>query len=550
MVLVRDILATIDLLAPFALAESWDHVGLQVGATSAEVTGVLVSLEVDDAALDEAARLGCELVLAHHPLIFSPLERLTQDDTVGRLALRAAREGRSVVIAHTNLDKAHGGVGDIVANMLGLEQTAPLAPTAADVLKLVGFVPADDVDLVRKAVFAVGAGVIGDYEHCSWSVEGQGTFFGAERSDPTVGRAGRDEFAPEVRLEVVFPRGMRRRVAGAYVGAHPYEEPAFDIYPVDNEIASLGLGRLGTLPEAMPLEAFAADVAAVLRLPSLRFAGDGSRSVRRVACLPGSGAEAITRGVAGVADVLVTGDVKYHEALAAMAQGLALIDAPHDLTEEEAVLRWSETLSEALAGTGVRVETHRRPAGVWQTYEAGGSATHPVSATTSESSALPAPVLAGGADRPAAKTEKLTERLVHRTDSRHSLYTDGGARGNPGPAGVGAVLLSSSGDVVDELADFIGVATNNVAEYQALIAGLELALDRDVEGLDVFLDSELVVRQLSGQYRVKDATLKALHAQATYLMHKFHEIDVKHVPREQNAAADALVNQAIDAAQE
>ena len=124
----------------------------------------------------------------------------------------------------------------------------------------------------------------------------------------------------------------------------PYEEPAFDIYPVDNEIASLGLGRLGMLPEATPLAAFAAEVAAVLRLPSLRFAGDGSRSVRRVACLPGSGAEAIARGVAGVADVLVTGDVKYHEARAALSQGLALIDAPHDLTEEEAVLRWSETL--------------------------------------------------------------------------------------------------------------------------------------------------------------------------------------------------------------
>ena len=170
---------------------------------------------------------------------------------------------------------------------------------------------------------------------------------------------------------------------------------------------------------------------------------------------------------------------------------------------------------------------------------------------------MPASVAAADADRqvaatekPNAETKKLSERLAHRTDSRHSLYTDGGARGNPGPAGVGAVLLSSSGDVVDELADFIGVATNNVAEYQALIAGLELALDRDVERLDVFLDSELVVRQLSGQYRVKDATLKALHAQATYLMHKFHEIDVKHVPREQNAAADALVNQAIDAAQE
>jgi dinuclear metal center YbgI/SA1388 family protein len=551
MMLVRDILATIDRLAPFALAESWDHVGLQVGAANAEVTGVLVALEVDDASLDEAERLGCELVLAHHPLIFSPLERLTQDDATGRLALRAAREGRSVVIAHTNLDKAHGGVGDIVADMLGLEQTAPLAPAAADVLKLVGFVPADDLDLVRKAVFAVGAGVIGDYEHCSWSVEGQGTFFGGEGSNPTFGRAGRDEVAPEVRLEVVFPRRLRRRVAAAYVGAHPYEEPAFDIYPVENEIASLGLGRVGELPKAMPLAAFAAEVAAVLRLPSLRYAGDGVRSVRRVACVPGSGAEAIARGVAGVADVLVTGDVKYHEARAALSQGLALIDAPHDLTEGEAVLRWSDTLTEALAGSGVRVETHRRPVGVWQTYDAGRSFSRPSERAPGPDASSSLAVTPAGAvpDRPAAKTERLSERLTHRTDSRHSLYTDGGARGNPGPAGVGAVLLSSSGDVVDELAHFIGVATNNVAEYQALIAGLELALDRDVERLDVFLDSELVVRQLSGQYRVKDANLKALHGQATYLMHKFHEIDVKHVPREQNAAADALVNQAIDAAQ-
>lgn len=563
---VRDILAAIDRLAPFGLAESWDHVGLQVGAAEDEVTGVLVSLEVDDSALDEAARLGCELVLAHHPLIFAPLERLTQEDTAGRLALRAARERRSVVIAHTNLDKAHGGVADIVANMLGLEQTAPLVPAAADALKLVGFVPADDVDLVRKAVFAAGAGVIGEYEHCSWSVEGQGTFFGREGSDPTLGHAGRDEAVSEIRLEVLFPRRLRRRVVNAYVTAHPYEEPAFDICPVENEIASLGLGRLGDLPEAISLAAFAAEVAAVLRLPSLRYAGDGGRAVRRVACVPGSGAEAIARGVAGVADVLVTGDVKYHEARAALSQGLALIDAPHDVTEEEAVLRWSETLAEVLAGTGVRVETHRRLAGVWQTFDASGSAAHPgstiepaslagtLSATEptpepeAPASAPSAPIAAAGRDRRGADMGALSERLAHRTDSRHRLYTDGGSRGNPGPAGIGAVLLSSSGDVVDELADFIGAATNNVAEYQALLAGLELALDRDVECLDVFLDSELVVRQVNGQYRVKDATLKALHAQATHLLHQFHEIDVQHVPREQNAAADALVNQAIDAA--
>lgn len=551
---VCDIVAVVDRLAPFALAEPWDHVGLQVGVSDATVTGVLVTLEVDDAALDEAARLGCELVLAHHPLIHIPLDRLTEDDGVGRLALRAARERRAVLIAHTSLDKAHGGIADIVANMLGLEETVPLAPASADAMKLVGFVPADDLDLVRKAVFAVGAGVIGDYEHCSWSVEGQGTFFGTEGAEPALGLAGRDETVQEMRFEVVFPRRLRRRVVDAYTAAHPYEEPAFDLYPVDNEIASLGLGRCGQLPEAMPLAAFAAEVAAVFRLPSVRYAGDGARLVRRVACLPGAGAEAISRGVASVADVFVTGDVKYHEARAALSQGLCLVDAPHDMAEEEAVLRWSEVLGEALAGMNVRVETFRRAMGIWQVYDASGSAARPASTielapVTSEGPAeLTVPTAAEAPNRNGS-LERLSEQLAHRADARHRLYTDGGARGNPGPAGIGAVLLSPRGDVVDELADFIGVATNNVAEYQALIAGLELALDRDVERLDVFLDSELVVRQLLGRYQVKDATLKALHAQATHLMRQFHEIDIQHVPRAENAAADALVNQAIDTAQ-
>ena len=363
--LVRDVIAAVDRLAPFDLAEPWDHVGLQVGAPGDEVASVLVALEVDDAALDEAARLGCGLVLAHHPLIFSPLERLTDEDPAARVALRAARERVAVLVAHTNLDKAHGGMADVVAAMLGLEAAAPLAPAAADALKLVGFVPADDADLVRKALFAAGAGLIGEYEHCSWSVEGQGTFFGREGSAPKVGDAGRDETVSELRLEVVFPRRLRRRVTGAFVAAHPYEEPAFDVYPVENEIASLGLGRLGVLPAALPLAAFAADVAAVLGLRAVRYAGDPERLVRRVAVLPGSGAEAIARGVGQVADVLVTGDVKYHEARAAQAQGLALVDAPHGLTEQAAVLRWARTLADAL-GAGVAVESFVNPAvAVW-----------------------------------------------------------------------------------------------------------------------------------------------------------------------------------------
>jgi dinuclear metal center YbgI/SA1388 family protein len=541
---VRDVIAVVDRLAPFDLAEPWDHVGLQVGSPGDEVRGVLVALEVDDAALDEARRQECDLLLVHHPLIFDPLERLSDDTEAGRLALRAARDGVAVIAAHTNLDKAHGGIADVVAELLGLEAAAPLAPAAADALKLVGFVPPDDADLVRKVLFAAGAGVIGEYEHCSWAVEGQGTFFGRAGTDPTLGQAGRDEAVTELRLEVVFPRRLKRRVTAAYVAAHPYEEPAYDLYPVENEVATLGLGRLGVLPAAQPLAAFAADVAAVLHLPSLRYAGDGARPVRRVAVLPGSGAEAIARGVVQVADVLVTGDVKYHEARAAQAQGLALVDAPHGVTEQEALLRWAQTFADAL-GAGARVETFRDPAvNAWQTPEeatAGAASSPAAPARASTSASAPEP-----ASTPAPAVPPA--RPVNRDDARHHLYTDGGARGNPGPAGIGARLLTACGDMVEELADFIGTATSNVAEYQALLAGLELALDRGVERLDVFMDSELVVRQVNGRYKVKDAGLKPLHAQACLLLSRFHEVDVKHVRREQNAEADRLVNEAIDGA--
>jgi dinuclear metal center YbgI/SA1388 family protein len=577
---VRDVIAAVDRLAPFGLAEPWDHVGLQVGSASdalpcgqegrSDVAPVvLVTLEVDDRALDEAARVGAQVLVSHHPLIFDPLASVSDETEAGRLALRAAREGVAVIAAHTSLDKARGGMADVIAGMLGLEAVQPLQPTAADVLKLVGFVPEDDADLVRKALFASGAGVIGEYEHCSWSVGGQGTFFGGEETSPAAGVAGSDETVSELRLEVVFPRRLRRRVIGAYTAAHPYEEPAFDIVPLENEVASLGLGRLGELPAPATLAALAAEVAAVLRLPSVRYAGDGSREVRRVAVLPGSGAEAIARGVAQVADVLVTGDVKYHEARAAEAQGLALIDAPHGVTEQEGLLRWAERLAVAL-GPAATVETFRNPTvAVWNDSAAGAQA--PVAARTSAASPAavqepdavqepaavrtpaaaetpPATQSAVAAQTAAAPAPPKATRPVNRDDDRYHLYTDGGARGNPGPAGIGARLMTAGGEVVEDLADYIGRATNNVAEYQALIAGLEVALDRGVERLDVFLDSELVVKQVNGQYKVKDAGLKPLHRQACLLLSKFHEVDVRHVRRAQNAAADALVNQAIDAA--
>ena len=232
--------------------------------------------------------------------------------------------------------------------------------------------------------------------------------------------------------------------------------------------------------------------------------------------------------------MLVTGDVKYHEARAALAQGLALIDAPHDVTEQEAVLRWAETAARRARPGGVRVETYRDPAvAVWRLGRRLGEAAPPPRRARPRRRPRRPHWAPSRADRSAGAPRRRRRApsrraAVNRDDDRYHLYTDGGARGNPGPAGIGARLLTAAGDVVEELADSIGTATNNVAEYQALLAGLEIALDRGVERLDVFLDSELVVRQVNGEYKVKDAGLKPLHQQACRLLHQ--------VPRGRRAA--------------
>jgi len=511
--IVRELLAEIDRLAPFALAESWDNVGLQVGSATAEVRHLLVTLEVDEATLAAARRQGCEAVLAHHPLVFTPLSAVSDETPVGRVLLRAAAAGVTVVVAHTNLDKATGGLADVICAALGLEDPRPLVPAALDWCKLVGFVPEGDLETVRQAIFAAGAGEIGKYAHCSWTVAGQGTFVPQEGARPTVGTVGRPETSAELRLEAVFPRRLAAAVTDAFVAAHSYEEPAFDVYAIENQSREQGLGRVGTLAAPQPLGRLAADVAALFHLPHVRFSGDAQRPVQRVACLPGSGGSLVA-AAAGVADVLVTGDIKYHQAREAAGLGLALIELPHEVAEEEALERWSEGFADVLASKGVEVEFQRREPGVW-----------------------------------ALSGEPVAHERTHNHEDDHvHLYVDGGARGNPGPAGIGARLLTADGDLVEELADYIGEATNNVAEYQALVAGLQMALDHRVRRLTVFADSELVVKQLNGQYRVKDAVLRGFHDQASRLLHQIADVEVRHIPREQNAEADRLVNQAIDGA--
>jgi len=518
--LVSDLIALIDRVAPFDLAEPWDRVGLQAGSRRAPVERLLVTLDVTDQALDAAAAEGCQAILAHHPLVFEPLAAVTDDAWPGSAVARLLREGRSLVVAHTNLDKARGGLADVICDALGLEGRQPLEPQRVDWCKLVGFVPANDAEAVRTAVFAAGAGVIGGYVHCSFTSAGEGSFLGTEGTSPAIGRAGVEERTNELRVEVVMPRAARRAVIDAYVAAHPYEEPAFDVYAIENEVRSLGLGRVGFLAEPQPLDELARAVAGLFGLPAARFTGDPKRVVSRVACLPGSGASAIDAAAAS-AEVLITGDVKYHDAQHACRQGLSLIDVPHEASEGFAMERFARRLHDELAREAVELVFFAPPSPLWKRL----------------------PLEAG------SETTNAERKTMHSNDDdRVHLYVDGGARGNPGPAGIGGQLLDPDGVVLDEFSDAIGTATNNEAEYEALITGLELALDRGVRVLTVFSDSELVIKQLRGEYKVKVAHLRPLFDRARTLLDSFQEITLKNVRREQNTEADRLVNEALDAA--
>ena len=528
-VLIADLEAVLERLAPRTLAEPGDNCGLLVGDRDARVRRVLVALELTEPVLAEAGVGGYDTVLTHHPLLFSPLTSLVESRPRERMVRELIRRRMNLLAHHTNLDSAEQGLAAIAAEALGLENVTPLRRGPAGWYKLVGFVPPDAVEKVAAAVFEAGAGGIGDYEGCAFSGDGRGWFTPGAEAHPTIGQLSMPERTAEVRWETVVPRSRMAAAATAYVSAHPYEEPAFDIYPLENVLTRTGLGRQGTLPCETTVAELAARTAALFELDGCDWSGDGSRVVRSVGILPGSG-RSLMQEAAGL-DVFITGDLGYHEAERAEGLGLALINAPHGQLEWWCLRRWAETLRAALAGSGVDVKTSDAWRSPWNSAGGGVSPAQPAgNAAPAEASP------AGDAGVGAEATRGLRLRV------------DGGSRGNPGPGAIGAVLEDSDGRVLETVSRVIGVCTNNVAEYRALLAGLEIAQKAGAQELEVLADSELLVKQVRGEYRVKNAGLKPLHEEAMGRLRQFRRVSVRHVRREENAEADRLVNKALDEA--
>lgn len=329
-----------------SLAEPDDKIGLQVGSMDASVSKALVALDVTEAVEDEAVRRGAELIIAHHPVIFRPLRALRTDRPEGRLLGKLLRHGISVYISHTNLDVAPGGVNDMLADALGLEACAPLQPTFAEPLyKFVVYVPSGELDAVRNAAFAAGAGRIGRYGRCGFVLEGEGSFLPEQGAEPFIGRAGTEERVRESRFETIVPASRRTAVAEAVVAAHPYEEVAYDLMLLDQTLPAAGLGRVGTLPDGMALGEFAELAKRAYGVPALRVVGSLSRPVRRVAVLGGSGRSYVNRAIAAGADVFVTGDIDHHTAHDALSAGLALVDPGHHIEQvmkRGVAARWND----------------------------------------------------------------------------------------------------------------------------------------------------------------------------------------------------------------
>lgn len=350
MTTLTDVIAVLEDAYPVRLAESWDSVGLVCGDPEEVVTSVLCCVDVTDAVVDRALADGVNLIVAHHPLLLRGVDTVGMHTSKGRLIHRLIRGGCALYTAHTNADSASPGVSDALAALLGLTGLRPLDPKPVGVMdKWSVFVPTADVQVVSEAMFAAGAGEIGDYSHCCWSTAGTGQFLPGSKADPAIGEIGEVTRIAEERVEMVATPAVRDAVLAALRASHPYEEPAFDLVEMAAARGAEGLGRVGEVSEPVTLAEFTTLVAR--SLPSapvgVRAAGDPEQVVRTVAVCGGAGDSLLDTARAAGADVYVTGDLRHHPVDEHLRRGgPALIDAGHWSTE----FPWCAQVADLLSG--------------------------------------------------------------------------------------------------------------------------------------------------------------------------------------------------------
>ena len=310
---IKEILGALERFAPLPLQDGFDNAGLQVGLTEAEATGALLCLDVTEAVVDEAVTLGYNLIISHHPLLFKGYKSLTGKDYIERCLLKAIKNDIVIYSAHTNLDNAPGGVNYKIAEKIGLKNLRILEPKQESLLKLVTFVPQAQADEVRQALFNAGCGCIGNYDSCSYNTTGEGTFRAKEGANPFCGQVGKLHHEAEIRIETIFPAFRKGTVLKALLTTHPYEEPAFDLYPLANTWNQAGAGIIGELDEPETETEFLRHIKKTFEVGCLKHNRLKGRLIQRVALCGGAGSFLLPRAEAAGSDVFITGEVKYHD---------------------------------------------------------------------------------------------------------------------------------------------------------------------------------------------------------------------------------------------
>ncbi len=312
MVLVKDIIAVLESRAPLGLQETYDNSGLLTGRRDQEVTGVLVCLDVIPEILEEAVKRGCNFILSHHPPFFSGMKKFSGNSLQEKILIKAIKNDLALYSCHTNLDSVSDGVSGRMADLLGLINQRILVPREDDLIKLVCFIPASHLEVVSEAIFAAGAGCIGNYDHCSYQLSGNGTFSAGEESHPFAGSIGSIHYEPETRFETVLSKHLLKEVVKAMLEHHPYEEVAYDLYPLINKNPSEGLGIIGELDHECPELDFLSKIKNVFGVQVVRHSRLRNKPVRKVALCGGSGSEFLKQAAAAGADIYLTADIKYH----------------------------------------------------------------------------------------------------------------------------------------------------------------------------------------------------------------------------------------------
>lgn len=331
--IVQDVIDHLEILAPLSYAEDFDNVGLLVGDKTAKLTGVLVTLDTLEAVVDEAISENCNLIVSFHPIIFKGLKKLTGKTYVERVVMKAIQHNIAIYSMHTALDNAFQGVNAMICNQLELQNKQILIPQNDTIKKLTTYVPKNEAEALRNALFEVGAGSIGNYDNCSFNVDGFGTFKGNETSNPTLGEKGTTHTEAETKITVTFPKHLESKILKTLFNAHSYEEVAYEVVTIENKNQHIGMGMVGELVAPLSETDFFNHLKTKMKTGCIRHSAFLSKPIKKVAVLGGSGSFAIGAAKAAGADTFVTADLKYHDFFSA-ENNILLADIGHYESEQ------------------------------------------------------------------------------------------------------------------------------------------------------------------------------------------------------------------------